>query len=785
MDTEKSYIVGTIATTFFENPDNFFKIMLIDVSDTNTDWDENEIVVTGYFGDVSEEQEYKFTGQMVNHPKYGKQFKVDSYIQNISNDSTSLIKYFSSDLFPGIGPKTAEKLVDKLGSDAISKILKDDKALDSLHLSTDKKNMIIKQVMDNHEVEQVLLELDKLGLGNVLASKIYQVFHSKTLEVVMNNPYKLVEKINGIGFKKADNIAFKLGFEPNNPFRIRGAILHVLNVLSLQEGNVYGKEEELIDQTIELLSADSVLDKEIISQLEQLILEGQIVRENNYLYLKQMYDSEWTISASLYSLNSKSIKKFSDTEINDALAKIQKKFKVKYDNSQKEAIRLALTSSIFLLTGGPGTGKTTIINGIVATYSILNKISLDTEDYDGTKFPIALAAPTGRASKQMSDTTGLPAGTIHRLLGINAADDVSTAEVNEITANLIIIDEMSMVDMYLFKQLLNAITPGTQIILVGDKDQLPSVGPGQVFADIIESKILPSKELSFIYRQDEKSTITKLAHDINSGKINNDFFSKHSDRNFFECNATQLVHVIEQVFQSIKKKDFDIDNVQTLAPMYKGPAGIDNLNKVIQEILNPMKPNRKNVTFGDTNYRIGDKVVHLVNNSENNVYNGEIGIIKGITYAKDSVDHSDELHLNFSGQEITYQRSEWGNISLAYATSIHKAQGSEFDLVILPLVKQQKRMLKRNLLYTAVTRAKKSLVMLGDKVAYEMAVNDISSKRNTTLIKRLFKSFKIKKEEKENDIIEIKDISLTNEAILDNKIDPMIGMDNISPYDFL
>lgn len=795
MDTENEiYVVGTVESVFFENAENFFKIILITVEETNTDWKEPEIVVTGYFGELETDQQYKFVGSMVSHPKYGKQFKSNSYVKINPTDRQSLINYFSGDLFLGIGKKTAEKIIDKLGSDPIQQILIDESSLDGLGLSTEKKEMIITQVQENHETEQILLSLNQLGIGNAIATKIYQAYHEKTLEIVMNNPYKLVEDINGIGFKKADSIAAELKFEPDDPRRIRGAILHVLSLLSAQDGNTYANENKVVLETNNLLSSSRYTEDAtniIISQIEQLVVDGLIIKEDNHLYLKYLYDTEWSIASNIKMLADGFKINLSDKKIDKAINDVESLFKIDYDDSQRKAIKKALQSPIFLLTGGPGTGKTTIINGIVAAYAKLHGVSLDITNYEGDEFPIALAAPTGRAAKQMADTTGLPASTIHRLLGLNGGEDITEVTVSEISARLLIIDEMSMVDASLFKQLLNAVNPGTQVILVGDKDQLPSVGPGQVFSDLIESNTIETIKLNFIYRQGIDSSITKLAHNINEGIVDDNLFKNFSDRSFIECSANQIPNVIEQVFTKVKLKGFDIDNVQTLAPMYKGVAGIDNLNLVIQNILNPMDEKRKNVKFGNIDYRIGDKVVHLVNNSENNVFNGEIGIITGITYAKDSEYNSDELHFNFSGQEISYTRADWNKISLAYCTSIHKAQGSEFELVIMPLVMQSKRMLKRNLLYTGVTRAKKLLIMMGDRKAYVDAINDVSSKRNTTLIKRLFKVFKIKsaaisENTEESNVKEESTIfELTNDVILNNDIDPMIGMNNISPYDLV
>ncbi|GAQ01339.1 exodeoxyribonuclease V subunit alpha [Companilactobacillus farciminis] len=403
-------------------------------------------------------------------------------------------------------------------------------------------------------------------------------------------------------------------------------------------------------------------------------------------------------------------------------------------------------------------------------------------------YAIALAAPTGRAAKHMGEATGLPAMTIHRLLGLTGTEDDEYAEPS-LDCKLLIIDEMSMVDTKLFKVLISAVQPGTQIVLVGDRDQLPSVGPGQIFADLINSDAFPTTILKNIHRQDEDSTIIQLAHDINEGIIVDGIFQNRADRSFINCDSRNVPSVLSQIIAKSSERGFDIADVQVLAPMYRGQAGIDNLNYVIQNVVNPMKPKRKEVSMGNVKYRINDKVVYLVNTPEDNVFNGEIGKIVGIILAKENTDHVDQLVIDFDGNEVTLDRKDWTNISLAYCTSIHKSQGSEFEMVILPLVNEESRMLRRNLLYTAVTRAKRLLIMVGDRSAFERSIKDQSSERQTTLKQRIFTTFKIKvpeapSEEETQEQAPI-DYRLTLDMIMNNAIDPMIGMEHITPQDFL
>jgi len=346
---------------------------------------------------------------------------------------------------------------------------------------------------------------------------------------------------------------------------------------------------------------------------------------------------------------------------------------------------------------------------------------------------------------------------------------------------------MSMVDTKLFRTLITAVQPGTQVVLVGDKDQLPSVGPGQIFSDLINSEVFPTTILKNIHRQDESSTIIQLAHDINEGIIVDDVFQNKADRSYINCNSRNVPEVLSQIISKSSERGFDIADVQVLAPMYRGQAGIDNLNFVIQNVVNPMAPKRKEVSMGNVNYRINDKVVYLVNTPEDNVFNGEIGKIIGIILSKENTDHVDKLVIDFDGNEVTLDRKDWLNISLAYCTSIHKAQGSEFEMVILPLVNEESRMLRRNLLYTAVTRAKRLLIMVGDRSAFERSIRDQSNERQTTLKERIFDTFKVKKApvKEETEEQDPKDYHLTMDMIMNSSIDPMIGMESINPTDFM
>ncbi|AKP66428.1 ATP-dependent RecD-like DNA helicase [Companilactobacillus ginsenosidimutans] len=791
---EKQYFVGTVKAIFFENPDNLFKIFTIKIKKTNTDWNATDIVITGSFGEISEEEEYKFEGHLVDHPKYGKQFQAETYHHSRPSGRKALINFFAGDEFPGIGKKTAEKIVDKLGDNAIDKIVRDPNALDFLKLGKEKTKKVVDQIANSNQAEQMLFELSNFGFGNTLSARIYQRYGGKTLDIINEDPYKLVLEIKGIGFKRADELARQLGIPEDDPRRIKGALIQIVSDIVNGSGDSYVKKDFLIQRalgTLRSYNTGNDLQEKINDCLKSLVNDGALIVEDNRVYDKDIFESEWSIAQSMKMIvDSYKGSDWKQSDYDDGLAKVEKQFKVQYDDSQQKAIEAALSHSIFLLTGGPGTGKTTIINGIVAMYAKLNDATLDpsAEDYS-----IALAAPTGRAAKHMGETTGLPAMTIHRLLGLTGTDDDETAEPT-LDCKLLIIDEMSMVDTRLFKILITSVPPGTQVVLVGDRDQLPSVGPGQIFADLIKSEIFPTSILTDIHRQDDSSTIIQLAHDVNQGVVNQDVFINKSDRSFIPVTSRNVPEVVSQIVSKSGERGFDISDVQILAPMYRGTAGIDNLNSTIQDVVNPMTPKRKEVSVGNVHYRIKDKVVYLVNSPEDNVFNGEIGIIVGIILAKENTDKVDKIVIDFDGNEVTLDRKDWiSNIALAYCTSIHKAQGSEFEMVILPLVNEESRMLRRNLLYTAITRSKKLLIMVGDQSAFQQSIQDKSTARNTTLRERLNNVFNkttgakneiTKNDEKQVEAVPDNDY-LTLDKVMSNAINPMIGMENITPFDFM
>jgi exodeoxyribonuclease V alpha subunit len=776
---EELYVKGRHLVTIFHNEDNMYSVVRIRVEETNDEgYSDKEAVVTGHFPKLHEEETYSFFGRFQDHPKFGTQFHADHFKKEIPQSKQGIVHYLSSDLFSGIGTKTAEKIVEHVGENAITKILENPSVLDEVpKLPKEKAKTIFDTLSEHQGLERVMIMLNDFGFGPQISMKIYQAYKEQALEIIHNNPYKLVEDIEGIGFTRADELGSKIGITGSHPDRIKAGCLYTLEQMCVKQGHVYLEAEELIVSVKDLLEKSQsarIEFEEISAQVVALEEEGKVAGEGTKIYTPSLYFSEKGIVTNIERILAQTDyeDQFPQSEFLLSLGALEDRLGVQYAPSQREAIETALMSPMLLLTGGPGTGKTTVINGIVELYADLHGCSLDPKEYKDEPFPVLLAAPTGRAAKRMTESTGLPAMTIHRLLGWNGKEGFQTDEERAIEGKLLIVDEVSMVDTWLAHQLLKALPENIQVIFVGDEDQLPSVGPGQVLKDLLESGRVPTVRLTDIYRQEEGSSIIDLAHQMKAGRLPHDLVKQQKDRSFFPCRTHQITEVVQKVVENAKKKGFTPKDIQVLAPMYRGPAGIDRLNVLLQEIFNKNDGTRKEIAFGDVKYRIGDKVLQLVNQPENNVFNGDIGEVVSIFYAKENTEKQDMVIVSYEGTEVTYTRQDLGQITHAYCCSIHKSQGSEFPIVILPVVKSYYRMLRRNLLYTAITRSKQFLILCGEEDAFRMGVEreeDII--RKTTLKERL--------QTMEDSVPE-------DDAPIDlMKVDPMIGMEGITPYDFM
>jgi exodeoxyribonuclease V alpha subunit len=793
-EEQSKFVRGRHLVTIFHNEQNLYTVMRIRVEETNEQYDDKEAVITGYFPKIHEQETYTFFGEFKDHPKFGMQFQVQHFRKEIPQTKQGVITYLSSEMFKGIGKKTAESIVGTLGENAISKILAQPSLLDSIpKLPPEKAKMLYDTLMDHQGLEQVMVALNQYGFGPQISMRIYQAYKDDTLEIIQKNPYKLVEDIEGIGFGRADELGYQLGISGSHPDRIKAACLYTLESESMQTGHVFIYTEDLLVQVQELLEGnkrDQIEFLEISAELIKLQEEGKVIGEEKRVYLPSLYFAEKGLVTSINRIleQKEYNEQFPESEFLLALGKLEERINVQYAPTQKEAIQTALMSPMLILTGGPGTGKTTVIKGIVELYAELHGCSLEPKDYHkkDEPFPFLLAAPTGRAAKRMSESTGLPAVTIHRLLGFNGTEEFDHSDASPLEGKIIIVDETSMLDIWLANQLFKALPENIQVILVGDEDQLPSVGPGQVLKDLLKSERVPTVRLTDIYRQAEGSSIIDLAHEIKKGLIPADITEKQKDRSFIRCSGAQIPQVVEKVALNAKTKGYTAKDIQVLAPMYRGPAGIDRLNVLLQEIFNPNPDGtRKEIAFGDVKYRIGDKVLQLVNQPESNVFNGDIGEIISIFYAKENTEKQDMVLISFEGNEVTYTKQDLNQITHAYCCSVHKSQGSEFPIVILPLTRGYYRMLRRNLIYTAITRSKQSLILCGEVDAFRMGVERADEQsRLTTLRQKLQETISLTQTNDDDDIEESGNDTLSAEEKL-MLVNPMIGMENLTPYDFM
>ncbi len=737
METIKGYVDHII----YQNKDNGYAVLSMNVDD------EEEICV-GIFRGVDNGENLEITGEYVEHPSYGFQFKANSFKVVEPDDLLSMERYLGSGAIKGVGEALAKRIVKKFGKDTFRVIEEEPERLVEVKgISERIAQQITDQMIEKREIREAFLFLQKYGITNTLAVKIYEKYGMGMYGILKENPYRLAEDIQGVGFRLADEIAEKIGIHTDSDYRIRSGILYTLLQASL-EGHMFLPMRVLVRRSADLLQ---VPEEAIRAQIQNLHMDHKVVvkktTDEPEVYAFSYYYAELNCARMLRELNVLMESELLDSEekrIETILQRILKEQGLELDELQKNAVLECVKHGIMILSGGPGTGKTTTINTIIRYF--------DEEGMD-----ILLAAPTGRAAKRMTEATGYEARTIHRMLEINGGmEDGSRARFerngeNPLEADVVIIDEMSMVDIYLFQSLLEAVSVGTRLILVGDVDQLPSVGPGQVLQDLIESKSFPTVMLKKIYRQAGESDIVMNAHRINMGQkiaLNN----KSKDFFFLPRNDVQVIYkhmiqlITEKLPRYVEAQPYDI---QVLTPMRKGSLGVETLNEILQRYLNPADPSRKEHAAGDRIFREGDKVMQIKNNyqleweivsqygiridSGSGVFNGDIGTIRRIREESSTVQVEYDEH-----RLVEYTFSQLDEIELAYAITIHKSQGSEYPAVLLPLLSGPKMLMNRNLLYTAVTRARKCVTILGSQEVVDgMIENENQYHRYTGLGRRI------------------------------------------------
>ena len=730
---EKETINGFVEKVVYRNTENGYTVVNISVEG-------DDVVCTGYFSDITEGDQIIAEGSFVEHKQYGIQFTVTSYEIKEPETSVAMEKYLGSGIIKGVGPALSAKIVKKFGDETFNIIEREPERLAEIKGITEKKAIEIgSQFEEKKEFRNAMIFLNQYGVSNALAMKIYKEYGIKVMKIVRENPYRLADDIAGVGFKTADEIALRMGFSPESSMRMKAGISFALS-MAASNGHTYLLYEDLYEESKRLLG---ISEAEFESDIYELTIERKIVlkevKGERRVYNNNLYYMELTVARKLLDLNAKSENNYKVMEAK--VREVEAKTGIKLGDLQRKAVYEAVESGLVIITGGPGTGKTTTINAIIKLFEMQN-------------MEILLAAPTGRAAKRMTETTGMEAQTIHRLLELNGNPEEGGSmrfernELNPLEADVIIIDEMSMVDIYLMYSLLKAVTVGTRLILVGDVNQLPSVGPGKVLKDIISSEKFNVVRLSEIFRQAAESDIITNAHKINAGQS---IRLDNKSKDFFMLSMSSSIQIQRALVSLIAEKlppyvDATKYDIQVLTPSRKGELGVENLNKILQQYINPPAPGKREKQWGEVIFRENDKVMQIKNDYQmewkivtkkgltikegSGVFNGDCGIIREINeFAGTVTVEFDE------GKLVEYTGATLEELELAYAITIHKSQGSEYPAVIIPLLNAPRPLLNRNLLYTAVTRARKCVTIVGSENSVnEMIQNESEMKRNSGLV---------------------------------------------------
>ena len=713
-------ICGTVDTIIFASQDNRFTVLKLSPEKLSTQITVTLNGIAPLIGQLLE-----IEGEWVKHPKFGQQFKATTYKTVAPTEISGIEKFLASGAINGIGPAMAKKIVAEFGEKTLEIIAKSPNELLKVPgIGKKTAEKISTSYLEQSELTEIMVWLENHGISNTYAGKIFAKYGSFAIDIMEKDIYRLFQDIEGIGFLTADKLAFNLGIQREDKRRIISGIDYALMQLC-NNGHCCIPEMALVDKTAKILQVNNQIIFTILKErIDNGSLNTEVVGGETLIYPPYLYYAEKKVATRLLQLQ-QATEPLSEDNLSLFIKVWEKDNQIQLAQKQKEAIKACLHHGVLVLTGGPGTGKTTVIKGIL---SILKAQGLK----------IRLAAPTGRAAKRLSETTGQKALTIHRLLEANnlAQDDnlqlgFSKDIDDQLDADVIILDEVSMVDIVLMHHFLNAVPDGCRIILVGDTDQLPAVGPGSVLKDIIRSQKIPAIRLDEIFRQAQTSMIIQNAHIINAGRLP-DLRKQYSDFVFYELNDDTSItqKILDLCTKDLPHEGFDVlKDVQVLSPMHRFLCGVENLNLMLQERLNPKK-NQDELKYSSQTFRVGDKVMHIRNNYQKNVFNGDIGFIQDINNEKLTVDYFDHI--------VTYEKNELNELTLAYASSVHKSQGSEYKVVIIPLSTSHYIMLQRNLLYTAITRAKQKVIIIGSKKALMTAVqSNRTQKRYTLLAERL------------------------------------------------
>ncbi|MBK2403976.1 ATP-dependent RecD-like DNA helicase [Erysipelothrix sp. strain 2 (EsS2-7-Brazil)] len=705
-------IKGSVETCIFKNEQSGYGIFRIVLFNSN----QKPMTIKGPLATLELDSFYEFTGDYVEDPRYGMQFDVIAFKQMLPQHRDFIIRFLSGPNFPGIGQKTATAVVDTYGEDVLDQIREDESfKLDVKGITEAKAEMIVSVIRKQDAQEDAVSFLLAHGLGNKQIIKINKEYGDNAISVIRENPYRLVYDVDGIGFKTADKVAMSLGYALDDPLRVEALVLDRYKTICFGAGDSFITKDKLFDG-VRMGDAERVE-----AAYQALVQSGELVEDGDRLYHRTQYDSEVYVTETLKNFKYTGYD-FDLDDLESKIASIESQLRIEFDDTQREAIESFLCEDVMILTGGPGTGKSTLLSGVVTLLQA-----------NCPWLHITLCAPTGRAAKRLEELTNVQAATIHSVLKWDLeSNKFGMHEENPLETDILIIDEFSMVDTWLLAHILKASERVKKLLFVGDKDQLPSVSSGFVLGDLIASKVFKTISLERNYRQEAGSEVIDLAVNMNQGLL--DVSNYHRDVRFFDSRYGSVKDIVLKVVDEAMQRGYDLSDIQVLAPMYSGPAGIDNLNHFLQKMCNPESPQKAQIMYGTRIFREGDKILQLKNQPDDFVFNGDIGMLVEV--------EAKRLVVDFDGNFVEYEPSSYINITHAYAMSVHKAQGSEYPIVILVAVRDFYRMLSRRLYYTGATRSSKSLVLVGELDAFHTAVeNHHEAKRNTYLTERLQEAF--------------------------------------------